>query len=187
MNRLFIAVDISAEARKVAAERITDLKAQFPAKGVSWVRPANLHITLKFLGDANAATLPVLNETVRKIAGDFPSTTLIFSKPEVLEKRVISIGIESETRTIFDLEKRIDTQCSDLSFEQENRRFHPHLTLGRIRNPHNKEELVKKHLQTQIRPVEFEVREIVLYESELNSTGSVYTKLTCFPLFASVI
>lgn len=182
MKRLFIAADISDEARRIAAEQIRMLKDVSPERGVSWTRSENLHVTIKFLGDTDEALIPKITETVQNIAEGFRSFTLELSAPEILGKRVISISINDPSRTIFDLEKRIDTECTKLGFSSENRSFHPHLTLARIRDPKSTNDLIRRHRQTQIDPVSFEVRQIVLYESGLRSTGSVYTKLREFRL-----
>jgi 2'-5' RNA ligase len=179
-KRLFIAVDISDEARLIASGVIGKLRKDHPAKGVSFTKPENLHITLKFLGSTDASTEARLVETLRRIAADTPPFTLRFDGPELLGKRVMSIRIASDTPTVFDLEKRIDTECRPLGFPSEARRFHPHLTLARIRHPHDA--LIRRFLQTPIDPVEFPIREIVLYESKLTANGSIYSAIRSFPL-----
>jgi len=173
-KRLFIAVDISEEARAAASGLIATLREQFPVKGVSWSKPENLHVTLKFLGDTDEATEANLIETLSRIGERARQFHLQLEKPELLGKRVISIAVRSNSQTIFSLEMAIDTECERLGFPREGRRFHPHLTLARIRQSENARELGKHFLQTKIEPLSFEVRDIVLYESELGAGGSVY-------------
>ena len=183
-KRLFIAADISDEARSLAADLIGDLRKDLPVKGVSWTKPENLHVTIKFLGDTDEATEAKLIETLNRITSTYSPFTLHLAKPEVLGKRVISIAVRSDTASVFSLEMVIDTECERLGFKREDRRFHPHLTLGRIRDPRGIARLVTQFLQTEIRKVEFEVRAIVLYESKLTSTGSVYKLVKAFKLGA---
>jgi 2'-5' RNA ligase len=181
-KRLFIAADISEEARAAAGGLIASLRNEFPVKGVSWSKPENLHVTIKFLGDTDDATQARLVEKLNSIAASYQSFRLQLDKPELLGKRVISIAVRSNTPTVFSLEMVIDTECERLGFPREGRRFHPHLTLARIRQPENVRGVGKRFLQTQIEPLSFEVREIVLYESELGAGGSVYSVVERFSL-----
>ena len=184
-KRLFIAVDISEEARAAASGVIASLREEFPLKGVGWSKPENLHVTIKFLGDTDEAAGARLVEKLSSIATSYQPFRLQLDKPELLGKRVISIAIRSDTPTVFSLEMVIDTECERLGFPREGRRFHPHLTLARIRHPENARELSQRFLQTQIEPISFEVREVVIYESELGAGGSTYRILSRLPLGAS--
>jgi RNA 2',3'-cyclic 3'-phosphodiesterase len=181
-KRLFIAADISEEARAAASGLIAPLQLQFPVKGVSWSKPENLHVTIKFLGETDETTEGILIEKLSSIAASYQPFRLQLDKPEVLGKRVFSIVIRSDSPTVFSLEMVIDTECERLGFPREGRRFHPHLTLARIRKPENARQLGKHFLQMQIEPLSFDVREIVLYESELSSGGSIYRKVKSFAL-----
>ena len=50
MKRIFIAVDIPDEARRIIASYIEELRRRFPNARVGWERPEKLHLTLKFIG-----------------------------------------------------------------------------------------------------------------------------------------
>ena len=75
---------------------------------------------------------------------------------------------------------RIENLCRDLGYEAETRDFTPHITIGRVRPTGAPSTLVDQHLSAQIEPVEFEVSSIVIYESILERTGSVYSKVDSF-------
>jgi RNA 2',3'-cyclic 3'-phosphodiesterase len=181
-KRLFIAADISGEARTTASNLIASLRAEFPVKGVSWSNPENLHVTIKFLGDTDEAAEMRLIEKLSSIAASYQPFRLQLDKPELLGKRVVSIAVRADTPTIFSLEMVIDTECERLGFPREGRRFHPHLTIARIRHPEKARELGQRFLQTQIEPLGFDVREVALYESEIGAGGSVYTVVKSFNL-----
>ena len=184
MRRLFIAADISSEARCHASDLGQRLRSVHSGKGVGWTKPENLHVTIKFLGETEPDREEKLIGILTRIARSTEPFRLQFEKPELLGKRVVSIAVGSDSNTVFTLEVAIDTECEKLGFAREGRRFHPHLTLGRIRRPEATHELAKHFLQTQIEPLSFEVREIVLYESELGPGGSVYRKVDTFKLSA---
>ncbi len=182
MKRLFIAADISEEARRLASETIGRLRSRHSGKGISWSKPENLHITIKFLGSTGPEREAELIGSLTRIAASASPFRLHLEKPELLGRRVISIAVQSDSKTVFALEMAIDTECERLGFEREGHRFHPHLTLGRIRRPGGTRELTIQFLQTQVEPLSFDVREIVLYESELGPGGSVYKVIEKFPL-----
>ena len=179
-KRLFIAADISEEARSAASHVIRDLQAGHHVKGISWVRPENLHVTIKFLGETDEDVEARLIETLGRITPTYTPFKLHLAKPEILGKRVMSIAVRSDTATVFSLEMVIDTECERLGFKREGRRFHPHLTVARIRDPKGVDLLVSQFLRVQVEPIEFDVREIVLYESKMTRTGSEYVKVKVF-------
>ena len=94
----------------------------------------------------------------------------------------MSISVRSDTATVFSLEMVIDTECERLGFKREGRRFRPHLTLARIRDPRSVDPLVARFLKLQFVPIEFDVREIVLYESRMMVSGLEYLKFRTFRL-----
>ena len=79
----------------------------------------------------------------------------------------------------------LEEACQELGWAKETRAFRPHITVGRVRDPDEAATLAGKHLSTKIEPVEFEVAEIVIYESKLQSTGSVYSRVATVLLKAA--
>jgi 2'-5' RNA ligase len=80
------------------------------------------------------------------------------------------------------LHQILESECEKAGFARETRDFKPHLTIARLREPGRPAGLAGAHMQAQIRPVEFEVPEIVLYESRLAPTGSIYTPVFKYKL-----
>ncbi len=194
MKRLFLAIDLPDHVRSAAAEVSRYLQERAPrmetgrppvltpVKGISWVKPENLHVTIKFLGDTDVETEAKLIETLDRITSTYDSFKLHLAKPENLGKRVMSVAVRSDTATVFSLEMVIDTECERLGFKREGRRFHPHLTLARIRDPRGIDPLLSQFLKLRVEPTEFDVREIVLYESRMTRAGSEYSKVKAFGL-----
>ncbi|MBI5287222.1 MAG: RNA 2',3'-cyclic phosphodiesterase [Deltaproteobacteria bacterium] len=99
--------------------------------------------------------------------------------PNLSSPRVIWVGIKAEDNNPLPLLQRgLEEELSMLGFEREDRTFHPHLTIGRIKYLED-----KKHLVDGLRGLadtkvgEFWVEGITLFKSELKPTGAVYTKL----------
>ncbi|MEP7212330.1 MAG: RNA 2',3'-cyclic phosphodiesterase [Acidobacteriota bacterium] len=182
MKRIFFAVDISDDVKAVAAERISRFRKEFPDVRVSWAKPENLHITLKFVGDAEDEQIESLSSHLAAAFEKIPQFRIGLSTPSAFGKRVLSITVDEDTDSLPAINEILESACERVSVPREKRAFKPHLTLARIRDERGIDALISEHAKIQIEPVEWEVREIALYESELHPTGSVYSKLKTFPL-----
>jgi 2'-5' RNA ligase len=178
MKRIFVAVDISDEARGRAKTHIEALRTAFEAVRVGWERPEKLHLTLKFLGETDERRLVELKRIVAGIAGGNSNFKLKISNagifPNVRNPRVLWIDVIDEAGNLAEIFRELDERCEKLGFARESRKFVPHLTIGRVREPGRAKELGAAHLEKGFEPVEFDVSEIVIYESKLLPTGSVY-------------
>ena len=81
MKRVFLAVDISDEARAYLAQRVELLRRQFPDVRASWVRPENFHITTKYYGDVNLQFSEMLIGLGTKAAAACRPFSLSLGKP----------------------------------------------------------------------------------------------------------
>lgn len=178
-RRIFIAIDLSADARREVAGHIENLRRAHPEIKVGWERPEKLHITIKFLGGTNTSILETLESKIADIGNSRNRFRLRLSStgvfPSRSRPRILWIGLDGDVRVASDLGKEIDDVCQGLGFELERREFRSHITIGRIRDPGRSSQVVNMHLEARIEPVEFEVSEIVTYESKLQRTGSVYS------------
>jgi RNA 2',3'-cyclic 3'-phosphodiesterase len=177
MKRLFLAIDISDEARRVAAAHITELKREFPRVRASWVRPENLHITLKFLGDTDEALAGPVCEALAEAAASWKPFTLEIEETAAFGRRVLSLLVKDETGSLSALKNALDIKLGDLGFETEKRRFTPHLTIVRIRSRKGAGPLIERHIMAKFEPVRLNVSSVALYESSLLPAGSQYTRL----------
>lgn len=187
-KRIFIAVDVSEAAREKIGACTKSLRNEFGEVRAGWERAEKLHLTLKFLGDTNEKQLREVKTIVARIAencreftikldrsGVFPNRRSFFNSPP----RVLWIGVADEEGNLTKISRELENECANLGFNKETRPFHPHLTIARIREPQTQAAhlLAAKHLETQIEPLEIKIAEIVIYESELQKSGSVFKKL----------
>jgi len=185
-KRLFIGVDICEEARHAAAVYIDDLAKQFNETAAKWERPEKLHITLKFLGgvdDERVAGLLTALQSVGAAIDPFHfevAGTGAF--PSAQNPRVLWLGINDQKEKLLELAASVDDACTQLGFEAETRRFSPHLTIARIREPHRATDLGQTHVENKFGPVQCVCGELVLFESHLGRGGSVYTKFAAAKL-----
>lgn len=188
-KRIFIAIDISDSARAACAAHILLLRQNFLQVRVGWERPEKLHLTLKFLGNISAHILKDLETSISEIASHHARFKLQLSEPGVFplrpRPRILWIGVDDPSGGIGPIYSEIEDVCHRSGFEREKKTFRPHLTVGRIKEPQKAVELAAAHLQTKIEPVEFEVAEVVIYESKLQPTGSVYSVVSTAKLQAA--
>lgn len=179
MKRIFTAVDISDETRRKFSDYIATLRAGFPNVRVGWDKPEKLHLTLKFLGDINEKQLGDLTGAVSETAKQISDFKLRISKtgvfPTMQNARILWLGVEDEKGSLRKLNEILESQCNSKGFAGEKRSFKAHLTIGRLREPHNSRQLVENHLRNDFESAEFTIKEIVIYESKLAPTGSVYS------------
>lgn len=184
-KRIFTAIDISEQARLKVSRYIETLRNKFSDLRVGWEKAAKLHLTLKFLGDIDEKQLKDLENAVlnsvnafskAEKAADFKiqiSDTGVF--PSKRNAKILWLGLHDKTESLTKINQLLETECEKIGFEKEKRSFKPHLTIARLREPHKSGNLVEKHLENMFEPVEFTVSEIVIYESKLLPTGSIYS------------
>ena len=133
--RTFIALELSEAAKAgilgcVEALRDRGVKA-------SWARPSTIHLTLRFLGDVDDERLAdVVSATERAaaVAQRFEFvTTGLGAFPSPARPRVVWAGVEAPD-ALYELRSALDVELESAGFARERRRFHPHVTLGRIRS-----------------------------------------------------
>ena len=185
MKRLFIGIDISADARQRAASYVGELRRTARGLRVGWERPEKLHITLKFRGDVPGPRLGLLEAALGKAAAEIGSYTASLCGtgyfPPRGVPRVLWLGVDDQGETAR-LSSSLDDELAGHGYPREMRKFSPHLTIGRLREPERSRKLAEIHMQKKFEPVSFQVSELVLYESSLQPSGSVYTRLREFPL-----
>lgn len=137
--RCFIGLPLPESYHRLLADIIQELKA-LPVSGVTWTRPGNWHLTLKFLGEIQeerARSLPgALGDG---LSGEKPCMAFFMQGrgggffPDPRRPRVFWVGLGKGRRQACDLAERVDAACAGLGFAREDREFHPHLTVARIR------------------------------------------------------
>lgn len=179
--RLFIAVDISDEARSAAAAHISELRHGYPRVKASWVRPENLHITVKFLGETPEDKIDAIKQTLTAGAAAIRPFEIELSEPGSFGKRVLFISTADETGGLNAVHASVETALDPLGFERENRAFRPHITIARIRDPQGTTELIKAHNAAHLPHIRMTATGLTLYKSTLGPGGSNYQPLARIP------
>ncbi len=135
MIRAFVALELSRTLKDGILSLIDELRGAGVRAG--WSRAETLHLTLRFLGDVEEALLPDLVTALETAAAEVPpftfDTTSMGAFPSPARPRVVWIGIEPADE-LYHLQEAVERELTPLGFPREKRRFHPHITLGRIRD-----------------------------------------------------
>jgi 2'-5' RNA ligase len=177
--RTFIALELSDESREEFA-RIAGILMEAKAD-VKWVKPASIHLTLKFLGYVDEGKITRISERLKDIVSGVEPFDVILEGIGVFPKwdyvKVLWVGLGEGAARVKELALRTEEVMQHEGFEKEKREYSPHLTLGRIRSAKNKKELRKQAETVEVKPVTSHISRIILFKSELSPEGAVYTEL----------
>jgi 2'-5' RNA ligase len=182
--RCFIAIGIPEPIKRDIGEFIEILKKY--NVDVKWVIHENLHLTLKFLGNTPEVLLPEIREALLKIVLSYePFYIKIYTIgvfPKRKYPRVIWVGVE-DSEILKKLANDIDDSMALLGYQKEDKKFIPHLTLGRVRSQKGIVNLINE--LDNFKEKDFgsvNVENIKLMKSELNYKGAEYSCLYEMPL-----
>ncbi len=178
--RTFIAIEIPDEIRNKIGELQNSLKKV--GGRISWTKPGNIHLTLKFLGDTDENLIDEiasqLQESVASIQPIQIAIRTLGTFPNFKYPRVIWGGAESEQQQLAELAAKIDAGVEPFGFKRENRPFSAHLTLGRVKDVKGIQTVMDKlKEQEDFMAGSFLAKQFLLIKSELHSAGAIYTSL----------
>ncbi|MEZ0290131.1 MAG: RNA 2',3'-cyclic phosphodiesterase [Sulfolobales archaeon] len=178
--RSFIAVEIeNHEVRR----RIIEFKNMISSIAGSSIKPVedeNIHLTIRFLGEIDLATLDSVKKILDKLTS-FKRFELhirgVGGFPSLGRPRVIWIGIEKGFENLREIRRYIDSFVSKLRVQPDQHEFHPHITIGRVKTslPPKVTQILADHTNEDfgITPVS----KIYLKKSTLTPRGPVYSDL----------
>lgn len=184
MKRIFIAIRI--DPGETLISMFSTFKQILKNDRIRWTDPANIHITLLFLGDTPDKRVKEIGAFLQKVCNEYGEFELIISGSGVFKNtndpRVLWAGIEPSEK-MNRLQRIISGKLRDTGTEIDDRSFNPHLTLGRVKKINDPEKL--KLLLDEFRDKQIQrimVSEIILYESLLRPEGPVYIPMERYAL-----
>jgi len=179
--RLFVALEIPRAVRDNLATLIKDLRTADPK--ARWVRPENIHVTLKFIGEAPADKLGNIRGALagvhseREVELNFRGLGFF---PNAKRPSVLWAGIDASPN-LQSLAGDIENSLEKLGFPREQRPFVPHLTIARFQTPRIHEPLQSVIAQSSGREFgSLRTDEFHLIESKLKPSGAEYTTVESF-------
>lgn len=194
MIRAFLAIELTPDLRARLATIQQDLKrlieqARDPVR-VSWISPASMHLTLRFLGDMPEKSIEALRATLEQVASKHQRLAIPIERigvfPSRHQPRVLWAGPAESWRQgpawkqLAALQRAVEDCCQAEGRTSDTRSFHPHLTLARVKEG-------ERHvgrllgagdiLDRAVSAGALSVETIALMQSRLHSNGSIYTRL----------
>lgn len=188
--RAFVAIELPAVLRRALGQEISGLQERLGTSAIRWVSPEAVHLTLKFLGEIDDRTARSISDTLDTLCANFVRTDyrigILGSFPNPNRPRVIWIGVQEASGELLRLQAEVERGAAELGIQPEQRPFHPHLTLGRVKREASSSEmqtLAQELQKLQIGSLgEAALAGVSLMRSELSPTGAVYTRLHYAPL-----
>ena len=189
--RLFVAIDLSEDLHEALHTHIRHLKSVIESNAVRWVNPAGIHLTLKFLGETPPNQIEAISNLLTKVSNQYSPFMIHVGTfgcfPNWIKPRVFWIGVTEPEGKLENLQSALEVGFHEMGYPKEGRKFHPHLTLARIRQkPRSSGRL--DEITDPLEKVHIgelgcqQVNEFCLFQSELRPDGAVYTKLGVYPL-----
>jgi len=183
--RAFLAIDLPDRLRGGIGKIQDRMKPQ--VSGIRWVRPEGIHLTLKFFGDISEGEIETLSRVIENRTVDVSPFPLRLGNPGafpgIRRPRVLWIGVDGDVAALAKIQEEIERDLETVGFKREGRRYSPHLTLGRFRDPGKSSglESALEINQNLNRAESFMAEGLTLFKSDLKPGGAVYTALKFFP------
>jgi 2'-5' RNA ligase len=185
--RTFIAVRLPEDIR----HRVAELSGRLKESGadVKWVPEENLHITIKFIGAVEPVRLSALAAAVGKAAeGVAPFSVSIGGAgafPKIIRPSVVWVGVTSGAEELAALAGRVESFAEEAGFPREERKFSPHITVGRVKTPAGMQKLSASLEQFKfVEAGSFTIGTVSVMKSQLTPPGPVYSVMAEYELGA---
>lgn len=146
-----------------------------------WVRPENVHLTLRFLGDISTDVIDPIRCALERLAVEVPSFSLRIrgagAFPSVSRPRVVWLGLDGQVH-LMDMYGKLSSLLSEYGFPEETRPFKGHLTIGRSKGRVDADRLRVRMAELEtLESQPFTADRVCLFRSDLKPGGAVYTSL----------
>ncbi len=185
MIRSFIAIETPKDIRDNIGVLQTKLKTGLGIL-VRWVAIENMHLTLIFLGEVKEDFLNKVKEqlisAVQMVKPFEANLNGLGAFPSQKSPRIIWIGMDKGKNEVIDLQSKVEKSLMTIGCRPEDRKFHPHLTIGRVKGTIKEATNI---FEANYTCRDFPVKSIVLFKSTLRPQGPIYEKLEEFHFGAS--
>jgi 2'-5' RNA ligase len=183
--RCFIAIEIPETIQNQLARIQGTLRNQI--QKASWVKPSNIHLTLKFLGDVDPEDLESIGEAIEEVAIRHRNFSLriggLGAFPNFARPRVMWTGVKVGGERVSALAQDINVALSYCGFSLDTKSFNPHLTIARLKERIDLRPYTDQYSQyDRIDGAVMTVDAISLIQSQLHPKGAIYSTLQSYSL-----
>lgn len=184
MPRIFLALNFSVGVTRKIAEEVARLQPPMTDAGfrVAWVPAANLHVTLRFIGSIEENLVEAVVGACKRVAARHAPIEAkaggVGAFPSLQKPTVLWVGVQAPP-ALSALQRDVEAAMVELGFDKEERAYHPHVTVGRVKESRGAAADIWKsdaQLGSSL------LNEIVVYESRTRSAGAEYVARARVPL-----
>lgn len=187
--RLFVAVFPPAEVVRQLAEASRGLARGLSPKAVAWTQPEQIHLTLNFLGGVEPARVQEIQREIdgacRRAERNLLQARGLGCFPTAARPRILWAGLSGDLAALQNLKRTLDECLAGLGYARDERPFHPHLTIGRVKQWTGRDRRRLTESLPRWQKAEFGqwmVERVDLMRSELSQDGARHTRLQSFLL-----
>jgi RNA 2',3'-cyclic 3'-phosphodiesterase len=180
--RVFLAVRLPPPLIQAVAELQQQLRGTLPT--VNWVSSDSIHLTLKFLGYIDTGMVDRLLTVIEPIGRNQTSFKVeiqgLGAFPHAQRPRILWVGCAGDISSLLQLVSEIDCALEPLGFPPEEKVYHPHLTLARIKHENSMIGNVLAHsdlLEQSMHLGPLPIDHLTLFRSDVSHVGAEYTPL----------
>jgi len=181
--RLFVAIWPTDDVQRAIGAAAASVRRS--GDGIAWVPNENLHVTVKFLGDVDESRIPeigiALDEACRRVATFDAATGQGGAFPDIGNPRVLFAAIERGGPEVALLAGKVETAMEAIGFKREERPFHGHVTVGRVRDSRRGVDAAARFLAAKLPEHSIPVSSLVLVRSTRTPEDLSYAPLTEHP------
>jgi 2'-5' RNA ligase len=184
--RSFLAFELPKGIKSRVVRMSEDLRRS--AMNVRWINTDNIHLTMVFLGNIQEQDIPAIHLAVEKVCIRYApfhvALTGLGAFPNAGRPRVVWLGLRGDTEKMSYFKKALQKHLRPFGVKEEKRAFRPHLTLGRFKSPGHVDSQLDNFINAykDLSSPTCTLTDLVLFRSDLNPGGAIYTKLRSWPL-----
>lgn len=180
--RAFLGIQLPEAVR--ASLQLLQRRLAASGADVKWVEPKNLHITVKFLEEISDTQREAIDTLLRRLCEHQAPYSIglgaLGAFPSLTDPRVIWVGLMEGAEHVKRLVESLERE--EAAIPREVREYTPHITLGRVRSPRRRRQLLDAlRTITWQPPASWRAEAVTFYQSQLSSTGPRYIVLADVP------
>jgi RNA 2',3'-cyclic 3'-phosphodiesterase len=184
--RAFVALDLEPMSLRRVVRVADRLRMGSGAPSAVWVLPAQMHVTLKFMGTLPADAVEAVGKALRTLAegksAPQPCALRLAAFPSIEDAEIVVVELDDESGGVTRLAEKVGKLTSKLGMAGDRRAFRPHVTLARLKRPYDSRKWLRQELVDGAG--ECRASRITLYRSDPGVEGSTYVPLTRFDFAA---
>ena len=184
--RSFLAFELPVDIKKII-KAVSDDARELPLN-VRWVNVSDIHLTIVFMGDIQEEQIKPIQDIIKDVCHGYGPFSIAIKGIGFFgsrrNPRVLWIGLDGAIDRMACFKDDLQKGMKPFGIKEEKRRFKPHLTLGRFRKDartgsHLDDLLSRYH---DLKSPDGIIEELVLFKSDLQPGGAVYSRLNGWPL-----